>query len=103
LGWFLASLGVFLRDIGHFIGVAVGALMFLSPIFYSVSSIPNEFKFIYKINVISYVVEDMRNIVLWGSWPNWYWLICGTIAGSIIAFFGYVWFQKTRGGFADVL
>lgn len=103
LGWLFASLGVFLRDIGHILGVAVQVLMFLSPIFYPVSAIPKELQHLYYINPLSYVVEDMRRIMVWGQLPNWGWLTFGTILGVLVALFGHAWFQKTRGGFADVL
>lgn len=103
LGWFFASLGVFLRDVGHIIGVAVQVLMFLSPIFYPVSAIPVEVQFFYHINPLTYVVEDMRRIMIWGQLPNWGWLILGTILSGLVAILGHAWFQKTRGGFADVL
>lgn len=103
LSWFFASFGVYFRDIGHVLGVAVQALMFLSPVFYPISAIPKEFQFLYYINPISYVVEDMRRILVWGQLPNMEWLAFGGILSIIIAVFGYAWFQKTRRGFADVL
>lgn len=103
LSWFLASLGVYLRDISHIVGVSVQALMFMSPIFYPVSSIPASMQLVFWINPISYVVEDMRNIMIWGKVPNFEWLLIGTAIGGIAAIMGYAWFQKTRGGFADVL
>lgn len=103
LGWFLASLGVFMRDIGQIVGVFIQALMFLSPIFYPVSNIPEEFRIIYYLNPISYVVEDMRRVMVWGQSPNWNWLIIGSLLGGLVAILGYAWFQKTRKGFADVL
>lgn len=102
-GWLLASLGVFLRDIGHIIGLGVQALMFLSPIFYPISAIPAELQIIYYINPLSYVVEDMRRIVVNGQLPSWEWLLLGTAVGLVVAVLGYNWFQKTRGGFADVM
>lgn len=103
LSWFLASLGVFLRDVGHIIGVVVQALMFLSPVFYPVSAIPVALQPIFYVNPISYVVEDMRRIMVWGQLPNWEWLILGTGISLTVTFLGLTWFQKTRGGFADVL
>jgi lipopolysaccharide transport system permease protein len=103
ISWFFASLGVFLRDIGHIIGVFTQALMFLSPIFYPVTVIPQNVRWIYYINPISFVVEDMRRIIIWGLLPNWEWLIFGTLISGLVALLGYVWFQRTRGGFADVL
>jgi len=103
LSWFLASLGVYLRDIGQVVGVVTQALMFLSPIFYPISAIPEKFRPIYYLNPISYVVEDMRRITIWGQMPDWNWLITGIILGSLVAILGHAWFQKTRKGFADVL
>lgn len=103
LSWFLSSLGVFIRDVGQLISVAIPALMFLSPIFYPVSSIPEDLRFLYYINPISYVVEDARRVVIWGELPHWEWFGYGMIIGISIAIIGFYWFKKTRKGFADVL
>lgn len=103
LGWIFASLGVFIRDIGQFIGIAVQALMFLSPIFYPISIIPEKFRVFYYLNPISFVVEDMRKVIILGEMPDWTWLFIGTIMGIFLSWIGYLWFQKTKGGFADVL
>jgi lipopolysaccharide transport system permease protein len=103
LGWFFASLGTFLRDIGHVVGILVQVLMFMTPIFYPISKIPERLRWIFYLSPINYVVEDMRSIFIWGQMPNWSWLLIGTILSGIIAILGYAWFQKTRGGFADVL
>lgn len=103
LSWFLSSLGVYFRDVNHIVGVAVGAAMFLTPIFYSVTSVPNNLIFIYNLNPLSYVVEDMRKIMIWGQWPSWNLLLIGTLISIVICFLGYIWFVKTRKGFADVI
>ncbi|MFF5993870.1 ABC transporter permease [Lysinibacillus sp. KU-BSD001] len=103
LSWFISSLGVYIRDIGQIINLALPALMFMSPIFYPISVIPKEFHFIYQINPISYVVEDARRTIIWGELPSWDWMVYGTIIGVVFAAFGYIWFKKTRKGFADVL
>lgn len=103
LGWILSSLGVYLRDLGQVIGIAMQAIMLMSPIFYPISSIPEKLRFIYYINPVSYVIEDMRRIVIWGEMPNWTWLCIGTAIGLLVCITGYTWFQKTKKGFADVL
>lgn len=103
LSWFLASLGVYIRDIGQIISIAIPALMFMSPIFYPISSIPEEFRFIYSLNPITYTVEDMRKVIIWGQFPHWNGLIIEMFIGIIVAILGYIWFKKTRKGFADVL
>lgn len=103
LGWFLSALGVYLRDIGQIIGVVVQVLMFMSPIFYPVSAVPKAFQGVFYVNPLSYVIEDMRRILIWGQMPNWTWLLIGTLISMVVAWLGHLWFQRTRGGFADVL
>ncbi|WPK12483.1 ABC transporter permease [Lysinibacillus louembei] len=101
--WFLASLAVYIRDIGQIVAVVIPALMFVSPIFYPRTSIPEEFQFFYSLNPITYVVEDMRGAIIWGEFPHWESLITVTAIGAMVSILGYVWFKKTRKGFADVL
>lgn len=103
LSWFLASLGVFLRDISQIIGVVIQILMFLTPIFYPATAIPTDFRTLLYLNPLSYVIEDMRRILVWGQFPEWGWLLWGTLLSAIVAILGYTWFQRTRGGFSDVL
>lgn len=103
ISWFLASIGTYIRDVGYIINVLTGALMFLSPIFYPVSSVPDSLKFVYYLNPLSYTVEDMRKILLWNQYPDFWWLLIGSLVGLVVALLGYFWFQKTRRGFSDVL
>lgn len=103
LGWFLASLGTYYRDISHVIGLIVSALMFMSPIFYPVSNIPENLRGIYSLNPISHIVEDMRRVLVFGQMPNWEWILFGSLIGLVMSVLGLKWFNKTRGGFSDVL
>lgn len=103
MGWFLASLGAFLRDIGHVISIAVQVLMFMTPIFYPITAVPQALRWIFDVSPIYHVVDDMRRIFIWGQLPDWRWLILNILLSSLIAVLGYIWFEKTRGGFADVL
>lgn len=103
LSWFLASFGVYVRDTSQIMGLIIPALMFMSPIFYPISIIPEKFQFVYWINPLTYIVEDARRILVWGQYPHWDWFAYGLIIGTITALMGYLWFKKTRKGFADVL
>jgi len=103
IAWFLASLGVYMRDIGQLVPVLVLALMFMSPIFYPVSAVPEAFRSVFYFNPLCYVLEDARRVLLWGEAPNWLWLGIGSLLGFVTALLGYAWFQKTRKGFADVI
>ncbi|MFW0758502.1 ABC transporter permease [Pseudomonas sp. H11T01] len=103
ISWVFSSLGVYLRDISQIIGVAITMLMFLSGIFYSVSSLPVEYQELLKINPLVPIIEQARDVLIWGKKPD-YLLLFSYLGGSLVsAWLGFVWFQKTRKGFADVL
>lgn len=103
LAWMLASLGVFLRDVGQTIGIITTVLMFLSPVFYPVTAVPERFRPFIMANPLTFIIQQAREVLIWGHLPNWMGLAGYTLAAAIIAWLGYAWFQKTRKGFADVL
>ena len=103
LAWMLASLGVFLRDVGQTIGIITTVLMFLSPVFYPITAVPERFRPIIMANPLTFIIEQAREVLIWGHLPNWLGLGTYTLVAVAIAWAGYAWFQKTRKGFADVL
>ncbi|AOK33505.1 ABC transporter permease [Burkholderia cenocepacia] len=103
LSWFLASLGVYIQDIGQSIGLVTTVLMFLTPVFYPVSSLPAHYQHIVSLNPVAFVIEQSRNVVIWGTAPNWLGVLKMLLVSAIVAALGYQWFNRTRKGFADVL
>ena len=103
LSWMLASLGVFLRDVGQTVGIITTVLMFLSPVFYPVTAVPERFRPFIMANPLTFVIEQAREVLIWGHLPNWVGLSIYTLTAIVVAWAGYAWFQKTRKGFADVL
>lgn len=103
VGWFLASLGTFIRDISQLVNILVSAIMFLTPIFYPLSSVPKVFLPIYMINPITPVVDNMRKIVIWGQMPDWSSLLIGILVSFGLSLGGLAWFRKTKKAFADVM
>lgn len=103
LSWILASLGVFLRDVGQTIGILTTVLMFLSPVFYPVTAVPERFRPFILANPLTFIIEQARNVLIWGNYPDWIGLGIYTLVAIAVAWIGYAWFQKTRKGFADVL
>lgn len=103
LAYFLASLGVFVRDVGQTVSLAVTMLFFLSPIFYPVSRMPEWAQVISEFNPIAVVVEDTRRVAIYGQMPDWY-SAAGIFAFSLLmAWAGFIWFIKSKRAFADVL
>lgn len=103
LAWMLASLGVFLRDVGQTIGIITMVMMFLAPVFYPVTAVPEEFRPWLMANPLTFIIEQAREVLIWGHLPDWIGLGIYTCVATLIAWAGYAWFQKTRKGFADVL
>ncbi|MFV8835699.1 ABC transporter permease [Aquisalimonas sp.] len=103
VGWFLSSLGVFLRDIGQLTGVLATALLFLSPVFYPVSALPEFMQPWMVLNPLTFIIEALRDVLIWGRAPDWMGWSLYLLVSTGVAWAGFVWFQKTRRGFADVL
>ncbi len=103
LSWALASLGVFLRDVSQLIGTVTTVLLFMSPIFYPATALPEEFRSWLYFNPLTLVIEQTRNALYWGKAPEFALMGIYALASALIAWLGFAWFQKTRKGFADVL
>jgi lipopolysaccharide transport system permease protein len=103
ISWMLAALGVFLRDVGQTISIITTVLMFLSPVFYPVTAVPERFRPFIMANPLTFIIEQAREVLVWGHFPNWAGLGIYTVAATVVAWAGYALFQKTRKGFADVL
>lgn len=103
LSWLLASLGTFLRDIGQFITLVTTALLFLSPVFYSVESIPQEYRGIMMANPLTITIEQMRGVMIWGHLPDPGVYAFNLATSLLVLVGGFAWFQVTRRGFGDVL
>lgn len=103
LGWFLSSLGVFVRDIGQVTGVFMQALFFVTPIVYSTDSLPEWIRFLIGFNPLVPILDGFRRTLLWGSSPNWSSWALVTVLCALIAMLGFAWFSITKKGFADVM
>ena len=103
IAWMLASLGVFLRDVGQTIGIITTVMLFLAPVFYPISVLPEKYQIYLFINPLTFIIEQSRLVLIYGQFPNWEGLAIYSSISLFVAWFGYWWFQKTRKGFADVL
>jgi len=101
--WLLSALGVYVRDIGQTTNIFTTILMFLSPVFYSVSALPPKYQLWVHLNPLTFIIEQGRNVLIFGKTPNWIGLGMALTMGLVLSAGGFWWFQKTRKGFADVL
>ncbi|MGV1867581.1 MULTISPECIES: ABC transporter permease [unclassified Rhizobium] len=103
VSYFLASLGVFLRDLKHITGPLTTALLFLSPVFYSPQNLPENYRHLLYLNPLTAVVTEARDAIFWGNAPGlaeW----GGAFLAAMLAYMvGTSWFTRTKKAFADVI
>jgi lipopolysaccharide transport system permease protein/teichoic acid transport system permease protein len=105
ISWITSSLVIFLKDIGQIIAVLVQFGFWLTPIFYSINTIPEKYHFIIKLNPFFYIVEGYRETFVYQKWfweHPWltlnFWIIT-----FVFLLVGTIVFKKLRPHFADVL
>ena len=101
--WLIASLGVFLRDIAQGITLLLMAWMYLTPIIYPESIVPQRFRWFIGINPFTPLVRSYRHVFLDGLAPDWRGLLYFGLVALVVFVFGYWWFARTRKNFADVI
>lgn len=99
--WVFASVGMYVRDLGHVAGVMVSALMFLSPIFYPAEAVPEAFRPFLALSPLTLPVEQLRAVAVWGEMPDWTGLGLYSLVAWAVAWAGLSWFLKVQKGFAD--
>ena len=102
--WFLASLGVFVRDLVYIVQIAVQILLFLTPVFYPDSLVPKGARpFLLSMNPLAHAVNNVRKMVLFGGPINWGVLVAWIAVSALFAIAGFRWFTRTKTAFADVI
>lgn len=102
-GWFLAALGVYVRDTVQLSGLLASILLFLTPVFYPLTMVPERLRIFFWLNPLTVIVDSFRQTLVVGGCPDWgVWLMC-LIGCGVLCQLGYAWFALTRRGFADVV
>ena len=105
LSWITSSVVVFFRDMGQFVAMILQFGFWLTPIFWSLKTIPEQYHWIIKLNPLVYIIEGYRNSMIYHKWfwedmnmTLYFWAI--TLAIFIL---GGLTFKKLRPHFSDVL
>ena len=101
--WLLASLGVFIRDMAQGISLFLMAWMYLTPIIYPETIVPDSYRAIINLNPFTPLMRSYRSIFLEGAGPDWRGLGYFAVFALISFIVGYWWFARTRKNFADVV
>ena len=99
----ISSVCVYLRDLQHFIGIALQLLFYAAPIVYAPSSIPAEYQWILKYNPMTYIINAYRSIFYSHSMIELkplFIVLAIAIVGCVV---GYLIYSKLQKGFAEQL
>jgi lipopolysaccharide transport system permease protein len=103
LGWWLAAIGTYVRDLSQVLGMVVSLLMFLSPVFFPLEALPTAMQSWMFLNPLTLPITQTRLVLLDGLWPNWLSTAMHFVACCAIAVSGAAFFKAARKGFADVV
>lgn len=103
VAWALASLGVYLRDASQVMGFITAFMMFLSPIFYPITSFPERLRPLLFINPLTLPVLQVRQVAIEGIMPSLHAMVYAYLIAIVVAALGLWFFERTRRGFADVV
>lgn len=101
--WLFSSLGVFIRDINSFVPVLTVIIMYASAIFYRISKVPAFFLPIVIYNPLAVMVDDLRNVFMWGLPMDWGRYGLMTLISFVFMLVSYAFFMRTKSAFADVI
>jgi len=104
LGYLVAGLTVFLRDIPQTLGVILNLCFYLTPLVYPVSSIPQAWRgWVFWLNPLAAIAEVYRDLVLVGKVEHWGEWVVATAISTLVFYGGLAVYQRLRPAFADVL
>ncbi len=103
LSWLLAALGVYLRDLGHAVFIITMIMLFISPIFYPLTAVPDQLRLLIYLNPLTFIIEQVREVLIWGRSPSWLWFTLYSALSLLVSWFGFWSFQRIRKGFSDVV
>lgn len=98
-----ASLYVVKRDIGSVLPAVLQGWMYMSPVVYPVTVIPEQYRALYMANPMALILEAYRSIVLGGVLPESATVVPAALMAAIVLFSGFAYFKSVELRFADVM
>ncbi|EMS32313.1 O-antigen export system, permease protein [Mariniradius saccharolyticus AK6] len=101
IGMILSAMAVQYRDVKYALTFIVQLILYLAPVVYSTTAVPNEWQFVYSLNPMVGVIEGIRAMFLDRPIP-WEWIWPGSIIAVGVFVFGLFYFRRMEKVFADV-
>jgi lipopolysaccharide transport system permease protein len=105
ISWFLAALGVYVRDTNEVVRVVVQLAFFVCPVVWTAADVAHDsaLHWLVVLNPLAVAMEAMRAALTGAAWPSWPALFGLGAAALLLPAVGHAFFRRTQDGFADVL
>lgn len=103
LSWTISAIAVFVRDVAAITSPLTLVLMFMCPIFYPLSLVPEKIRWVVEGNPLAILIEDARGSIIYGIWPSPSSALIVLGASVGIAMLGYFVFMRLKAAFADLV
>jgi lipopolysaccharide transport system permease protein len=101
--FFASALNVFYRDIRFVVPLGMQLWMYLTPIIYPVSLVPEQFRALYMLNPMAGLIDSYRRIVLQAQWPDVTYLLTAAVISVVVFLLAYIYFKRAEAVFADII
>lgn len=94
---------VFFRDVRFVVPLVLQVWMYLSPVIYPLETIPEKWRGLYLLNPMATLIDGYRRVILYGTTPQWQYVLPGLAISVIIFIGGYLFFKRMEPVFADII
>lgn len=101
--WLVSGFGVYIPDIGQLASLLASVLLFVSPLFFPVESLPQGMGWLAAVNPLVVPIEELRALTLGSGDANGVRLALYFGGSCVFALLSYRIFRRLSRGFADVL
>lgn len=100
---FASAVNVFFRDVRFIVPLALQVWMYLSPVIYPPSAVPEQLRTLYFLNPMAAIIDSYRRVLLLGQLPDWPYLGLSAVVSLIVLVLGYRYFKNAERQFADLI
>jgi lipopolysaccharide transport system permease protein len=99
--YLVGACNVRFRDTARLTQILLQLLLFLTPVFYATSNVPEGWRFLYRLNPMATLVDAYRDVLLFGRAPDWLSLAIVFALSCALLWIGYHTFERMKNGFVE--
>jgi lipopolysaccharide transport system permease protein len=103
IAWLISSVSVFFRDVPNLVAVVLQILFYMTPVFYGLRTVPDQYQWVLQLNPMTTLVEAYRAALLGAPWPSAGHFLYVAVLAIVLCIGGYVTFRRLSRNFADNL